>query len=1499
MHIVKVTKPNVTNYLNVAVVTIDSISLSWLPPTGNQSFYEVQVLGNPSSNVTALYENVSIPNLIPGNLYTFKVSAVGGNGVLGKSSLIWEYTEPNVTNYLNVAVVTIDSISLSWLPPTGNKSFYAVQVLGNPASNVTALYENVSIPNLIPGNLYTFKVSAVGGNGVLGKSSLIWEYTEPNVTNYLNVAVVTIDSISLSWLPPTGNKSFYEVQVLGNPASNVTALYENVSIPNLIPGNLYTFKVSAVGGNGVLGKSSLIWEYTEPNVTNYLNVAVVAIDSISLSWLPPTGNKSFYEVQVLGNPASNVTALYENVSIPNLIPGNLYTFKVSAVGGNGVLGKSSLIWEYTEPNVTNYLNVAVVTIDSISLSWLPPTGNKSFYSVQVLGNPASNVTALYENVSIPNLIPGNLYTFKVSAVGGNGVPGKSSLIWEYTEPNVTNYLNVAVVTIDSISLSWLPPTGNKSFYAVQVLGNPASNVTALYENVSIPNLIPGNLYTFEVSAVGGNGVLGKSSLIWEYTEPNVTNYLNVAVVTIDSISLSWLPPTGNKSFYSVQVLGNPASNVRALSENVSIPNLIPGNLYTFKVSAVGGNGVLGKSSQILEYTEPNVTNYLNVAVVTIDSISLSWLPPTGNKSFYAVQVLGNPASNVTALYENVSIPHLIPGNLYTFEVSAVGGNGVLGKSSLIWEYTEPNVTNYLNVAVVTIDSISLSWLPPTGNKSFYAVQVLGNPASNVTALYENVSIPNLIPGNLYTFEVSAVGGNGVLGKSSLIWEYTEPNVTNYLNVAVVTIDSISLSWLPPTGNKSFYSVQVLGNPASNVTALYENVSIPNLIPGNLYTFKVSAVGGNGVLGKSSLIWEYTEPNVTNYLNVAVVTIDSISLSWLPPTGNKSFYSVQVLGNPASNVTALYENVSIPNLIPGNLYTFKVSAVGGNGVLGKSSLIWEYTEPNVTNYLNVAVVTIDSISLSWLPPTGNKSFYSVQVLGNPASNVTELYENVSIPNLIPGNLYTFKVSAVGGNGVLGKSSLIWEYTEPNVTNYLNVAVVTIDSISLSWLPPTGNKSFYSVQVLGNPASNVTALYENVSIPNLIPGNLYTFEVSAVGGNGVLGKSSLIWEYTEPNVTNYLNVAVVTIDSISLSWLPPTGNKSFYSVQVLGNPASNVRALSENVSIPNLIPGNLYTFKVSAVGGNGVLGKSSQILEYTEPNVTNYLNVAVVTIDSISLSWLPPTGNKSFYSVQVLGNPASNVRALSENVSIPNLIPGNLYTFKVSAVGGNGVLGKSSQILEYTEPNVINYLNVAVITIDSISLSWLPPTGNKSFYSVQVLGNPASNVTALYENVSIPNLIPGNLYTFKVSAVGGNGVLGKSSLILEYTAPNITNNLKVTEITMYSISISWLPPTGNKSSYLVQVLGNPASNVTTLYENVSITNLIPGNKYTFKVSAVGGNGVLGESSLLSEYTVEGFLYLSVKATSTLSAGEGQLYILEKLKQRMAERFPGIPFNLKMAP
>ncbi|CAJ0961214.1 unnamed protein product [Ranitomeya imitator] len=204
-------------------------------------------------------------------------------------------------------------------------------------------------------------------------------------------------------------------------------------------------------------------------------------------------------------------------------------------------------------------------------------------------------------------------------------------------------------------------------------------------------------------------------------------------------------------------------------------------------------------------------------------------------------------------------------------------------------------------------------------------------------------------------------------------------------------------------------------------------------------------------------------------------------------------------------------------------------------------------------------------------------------------------------------------------------------------------------------------------------------------------------------------------------------IITTTSISLSWDKPDGNASSYEIQILEEPTFNKTVTSTSETIGSLTPGNYYTLLVSAVvGENDVTGASSEIFEYTKPEVVKNLMTGIITTTSIALSWAKPDGNASSYEIQILGEPTFNKTVTSTSDTIEGLTPGNYYTLLVTAVvGENNVTGNSTEISVYTKPEVVKNLMTGIITTTSISLSWAKPDGNASSYEIQILGEPTFN------------------------------------------------------------------------------------------------------------------------------------------------------------------------------
>ncbi|XP_052336614.1 receptor-type tyrosine-protein phosphatase beta-like isoform X25 [Oncorhynchus keta] len=1325
--------------------------------------------------------------------------------------------------------------------------------------------------------------------------------TMPEVIMNLTASEITTSAVSLSWTEPFGNRSFYRVEWTDGNTSwqlNTTETYFNVTA--LTAGVQYLFTVTAVAGdNTTVGQSKTVSKYTKPAAIRNLTVTEITTSSVSLSWIEPSGNSSFYRVEWTGgsrdmNTTTNVTAF----NVTELTAGVKYTFKVTAVAGDNITkGKAQEKALFTKPEVIRNLSVSEITTSSVSLSWIEPSGNRSFYRVEWTGgsrdiNTTTNVTAF----NVTELTAGVKYTFRVTAVAGDEMTeGKHISVSLFTKPAVIRNLTVTEITTSSVSLSWIEPLGNSSFYRVEWTGgsrdmNTTTNVTAF----NVTELTAGVKYTFKVTAVAGDNITkGKAQEKALFTKPEVIRNLSVSEITTSSVSLSWIEPSGNRSFYRVEWTGgsrdiNTTTNVTAFN----VTELTAGVKYTFRVTAVAGDEMTeGKHISVSLFTKPAVIRNLTVTEITTSSVSLSWIEPLGNSSFYRVEWTGgsrdmNTTTNVTAF----NVTELTAGVKYTFKVTAVAGDNITkGKAQEKALFTKPEVIRNLSVSEITTSSVSLSWIEPSGNRSFYRVEWTGgsrdmNTTTNVTAF----NVTELTAGVKYTFRVTAVAGDEMTeGKHISVSLFTKPAVIRNLTVTEITTSSVSLSWIEPLGNSSFYRVEWTGgsrdmNTTTNVTAF----NVTELTAGVKYTFRVTAVAGDNITkGKAQEKALFTKPEVIRNLSVSEITTSSVSLSWIEPSGNRSFYRVEWTGgsrdiNTTTNVTAF----NVTELTAGVKYTFRVTAVAGDEMTeGKHISVSLFTKPAAIRNLTVTEITTSSVSLSWIEPLGNSSFYRVEWTGgsrdmNTTTNVTAF----NVTELTAGVKYTFRVTAVAGDNITkGKAQEKALFTKPEVIRNLSVSEITTSSVSLSWIEPSGNRSFYRVEWTGgsrdiNTTTNVTAF----NVTELTAGVKYTFRVTAVAGDEMTeGKHISVSLFTKPAAIRNLTVTEITTSSVSLSWIEPLGNSSFYRVEWTGgsrdmNTTTNVTAFN----VTELTAGVKYTFRVTAVAGDNITkGKAQEKALFTKPEVIRNLSVSEITTSSVSLSWIEPSGNRSFYRVEWTGgsrdmNTTTNVTAFN----VTELTAGVKYTFRVTAVAGDEMTeGKNISVSLFTKPAVIRNLTVTEITTSSVSLSWIEPLGNSSFYRVEWTGgsrdmNTTTNVTAF----NVTELTAGVKYTFRVTAVAGDEMTeGKHISVSLFTKPAAIRNLTVTEITTSAVSLSWTEPFGNRSFYRVEWTdGNTSGSQNTTETSFNVTALTAGVQYLFTVTAVAGdNTTVGQSKTVSKYTkpaVVRNLYVSEITTSSVS-------------------------------
>ncbi|KYO20021.1 tenascin-X isoform C [Alligator mississippiensis] len=1419
--------------LSASDITHDSVRLSWTVPQGQFDSFTVQYK-NVEGKTQALpvdggSHTVTVPNLAPSRRYKFNVYGVSGKKRHGPISTEAttalapqeeEEEEPTVApaqpslGELSASDITHDSVHLSWTILQGHFDSFTVQYKDmegkTKALPVDGGSHTVTVPNLAPSRRYKFNLYGVSGKKRHGPIS-----TEATTASVLQE--------------------------------------EKEEKPTVAPAQ------------------PSLGELTASDITH---------DSIRLSWTVPQGQFDSFTVQykdVEGKTqALPVDGGSRTVTVPSLVPSRRYKFNLYGVSGRKRHGPISTeattasAPQEEEPTVApaqpslGELSASDITHDSVRLSWTVPQGQFDSFTVQYK-DAEGTIQALpvdggSHTVTIPNLAPAQQYKFNLYGVFGKKRHGPisteattaSAPQEEKVEaPTVTpaqpslGELSASDVTHDSVHLIWTVPQGQFDSFTVHYKDVDGKTQTLPMDGgsrtVTVSNLVPSRRYKFNLYGVSGRKRHGPISTETttvsatqgkeeeEEEEPTVApaqpslGQLSVSNISHDSVRLSWTVLQGQFDSFTVQYkdIGGKtqAVPVDGGSRTVPIPNLVPSQRYKFNLYGVFGRKRHGPISleattasvlQEEEEEEPTVApaqpslGELTASDITHNSVHLSWTVPQGQFDSFTVQY--KDADGKTQVLpmdggsRTVTIPNLVPSQRYKFNLYGVFKRKRHGPIS-----TEATTAS-----------------PPQEEEE------------------EEEEEPTVAPAQPSLGELSA---------------------------SDITHDSVRLSWTIPQGQFDSFTVQYKDVKGKTqvlpVDGSFRTVTAPNLAPTRRYKFNLYGVSGKKRHGPISTEAttasapqeeEKEGPTVApaqpslGELSASDITHDSVRLSWTVPQGEFDSFTVQykdVEGKPqALPVGGGSRVVTIPGLAPSHRYRFNLYGISGQkrqGPVFTNTITAaapqkeeEEEEPTVAlaqpslGELSASDVTHESIRLSWTVPQGEFDSFIVQykdVKGKlQALPVDGTSRTVIVPSLVSSQRYKFHLYGVSGrkrhgpistDAVTASGPEAEEVQAQPSLGELSVSDVTPDSLRLSWTIQAGNFNSFLVQYKDADGQSQTMTVDGgsrmVTVSNLLPSHRYKFNIYGISGRKRLGPIS--------------TTAATASDQEEEEEEEEEGEKE-----------------------PTAAP--------------------------TQPSL-GVLSASDVTHDSVHLAWTVPHGDFDSFTVQYKDAEekpqALPVDGGTHTITILNLTPSHRYKFHLYGISGQKRLGpistdtvtapapqkeKEESPIAPAQPS-LGELSASDITHDSVRLSWTVPQGEFDSFSIQYRdteGKPqALPVRGGSRTVTIPGLAPSRRYKFNLYGNSGRKRHGPISTdAITAPAPQAKDKtpaqpslgeLWASDVTHYSVRLSWTVPQGDFDSFSIQYRdtdGKPqALPLDGGSRTVTVPDLVPSHRYKFNLYGVSGH------------------------------------------------------------
>nr|CAB3265286.1 receptor-type tyrosine-protein phosphatase beta-like [Phallusia mammillata] len=617
------------------------------------------------------------------------------------------------------------------------------------------------------------------------------------------------------------------------------------------------------------------------------------------------------------------------------------------------------------------------------------------------------------------------------------------------------------------------------------------------------------------------------------------------------------------------------------------------------------------------------------------------------------------------------------------------------------------------------------------------------------------------------------------------------------------------------------------------------------------------------------------------LTIKIIGTSKFSVGW--ETVENANYSVYVqVGAIESN--SMFDEGDVPTIVP-----FEVTQVSGTAEALKPATLYgiQVHEQAVGDTIATAVgttkpssPTIDALSssnstidVSWRSPSGeivdNYTVGWTPTVGTGVNSKTVTGATTTqITGLDAGKMYTVEVKAVNSGGESSSTSQQIT-TNPSQPSGLTLNSTTSggkSTIKVTWGSPSEETvDNYTVGWTSTDGSdpNPQTVTEGTTttINGLVAGKMYTVTVIAKNAGGDSSPASTT---TTTNPAQPYNVTLSHTQynsQLNVTWQYQGIADRFTVTAYTNNSVANiVNATTNNWIIDDLVPGKQYTLTVTSYSINVPSAESQpstpmRTIPPAPSNVAVQRNSISNSNSSLKVTWSMPMPYKvTWYEVSVTNpndnsvmknvNKTSDLNTLSKVVD--GLSPGLEYSASVQA-GSYDVVGMvtASTNSVYTDPNPPTKLQTGATTSTSVTLTWTEAKDTFDSYRLYINGTHTHNFSKSATTGLADNLLANKKHNFVLRSLAGTQESADSNPVSTFTRPGKpgTPTADFGEPRTSVASISFAKPTGGASNYTATMIPVDGSNNKTGNRNntpITVSNLTPGQTYTYTVFATGAGG-----------------------------------------------------------